>query len=368
MFDAPDITGHKKIEPFTIYLLAKRVAAKMVAGSSSREQGKMFRYTLLTMLAFAWASPAWANTWAEGLFDELSRDFGSVPRGQLLVHAFRLANNSKTPVHISSVRVSCGCTSARALTHVLNPGQETVVLAQMDSRRFPGIKTVIIYVTFDQPRFEEVRLQVQANSRDDLAFAPENIAFGTVKQGATPTASMTISFLNNIQIQIAEVKSDSNYIQPKVQELRRDAGEVIYQVSGNLRPDVPEGKWYTDIWLTTNNPNMLRLRVPVMVEVEAPGNAAKGPTNVVLGQVKAGVESDRKVVLRGATPFRITNIQGADKEMVIRPASADSKTVHILTVTIRPSQPGQISRTIRVQTDLQPAKDIEFNAKAEAVP
>jgi hypothetical protein len=328
----------------------------------------MFRYTFIVMMLFASAGPSWANTWAEGLFEELSRDFGTVPRGQLLVHPFRLVNNSKIPVHISSVRVSCGCTTARAVTTTLGPGQESVILAQMDSRRFMGVKAVTIYVQFDQPRFEEVRLLIQANSRDDVAFAPDSINFGKVPQGTTPTAQMTVTFLGMAQIQIADVKSESNYIQPKVQELRRELGEVIYQVSANLRPDIPEGKWYTDIWLTTNNPSSPRLRVPLTVEVAPPVSAGKGTTNIALGQIKVGSESDRKVILRGAQPFKITNIQGADKELIVRPTSNDSKAVHILTLTVRPTQPGPINRTIRVQTDLQATKDIEFNAQAQVIP
>lgn len=333
----------------------------------------MLRYTIMTALALAWAgsaetNPARASTWAEGLFDELVRDFGTVPHGQVLVHPFRLVNNSKQTIQIAGVRASCGCTTARVLNYTLAPGQETVVLAQMDSRRFAGVKQVNVFVQFSQPRFEEVRLLVQANSRTDIAFAPDNINFGKVKHGTATTAQMTVTFLNNIQIQITELKSDSNYIQPKVQELTRNVSEVVYQVSANLRPDIPEGKWYTDIWLTTNSPNTPKLRIPLTIEIEAPANATKPATNVVLGQVKTGVESDRKVILRGETPFRITNIMGADREVIVRPASNDAKTVHVLNVTIRPSSPGQISRTIRVQTDLQAAKDIEFNAQVQAVP
>ena len=36
-----------------------------------------------------------------------------------------------------------------------------------------------------------------------------------------------------------------------------------------MRPDTPAGVWFTDIWVTTNNPGYAKLRVPVTVEVEA---------------------------------------------------------------------------------------------------
>ena len=143
----------------------------------------MYRYTLLLVAVLGVAGQVHAQSKADGMFDELSRDFGSVPRGQIQMHPFRLVNNTKNPVHIASVRVSCGCVSARALQTYLQPGQETAIVAHMDTNRFVNSKTVTVFVTFDQPRFEEVRLWVQANSREDVTFAPDNIAFGQVKRG-----------------------------------------------------------------------------------------------------------------------------------------------------------------------------------------
>jgi hypothetical protein len=99
------------------------------------------------------------------MFQELSVDFGSVPRGPTLSHPFRLTNNTGRTVHISSVRVSCGCVRASALDTVLAPGQSTAIQAAMDTRRFLGTKAITIYVSFDQPHRDEVRLWVQANSR-----------------------------------------------------------------------------------------------------------------------------------------------------------------------------------------------------------
>ena len=56
-----------------------------------------------------------ASGWAESMFEELNKDFGSVPRGPTLVHQFRVKNNTSETVHISGVRVSCGCVSASVL-------------------------------------------------------------------------------------------------------------------------------------------------------------------------------------------------------------------------------------------------------------
>jgi Protein of unknown function (DUF1573) len=324
----------------------------------------MYRYSLICLVGLCATAPASAS-WADGMFEEMNRDFGSVPRGPTLTHPFRVVNTSGMHVHIAGVRVSCGCTSARALQNDLAPGQETVILAQMDTRRFLGSKTVTIFVTFDQPRYEEVRLLVQANSREDVNVTPDTLALGRVKRTMSPSAATTIAFFGDPNWQITSVGVDSNYIQPTCKMVRRDTGEVAYELSVRLRPDTPVGKWFTDIWLTTNNPATPRVRVPLTVEIEPA--LSINPGTLALGDVKAGKETERKVIVRGATPFKITGIKGTDKEITVRDNSDEAKAIHVLTVKVQGKQPGDVSRTFHIATDVEGESDLEFTARARII-
>lgn len=326
----------------------------------------MFRYSLVVLLGLGAVGPAAAASWADALFEELSRDFGSVPRGPTLNHPFRLTNKTDSPVHIASVRVSCGCVTATPLQNDLAPGQSTAIAIQMDTRRFSGVKSVTVYVQFDKPGWEEARLWVQANSRDDLTVQPEGLAFGLVKRGSSPTASVSVTFLGNSQWQIVEAHCDSNYIKTVIQETRRDTSEVAYQLSAQLRNDAPVGKWYTDVWLKTNSASTNKIRVPLTVEIES--TLVISPTTVVLGDLKVGGEAERKVIVRGIKPFKITSIQGIDGQLTVRESNADSKPVHILTVTLKAASAGELNRTLRVITDLKDEGEIEFQAKAQIMP
>lgn len=325
----------------------------------------MMRSFLLTVGILIWTGHAQAASWADGLFDELSRDFGTVPRGTQLTHPFRLTNNTQETISISHVRVSCGCTTARALQNVLKPGEETAIFATMDTRRFLGPKAVTVYVSFSQPRFEEVRIVVQGNSREDVIFAPEGINFGKVKKGATPTTQMSITFLTSFNVQPTEITSESNYVIPKIVAGPKENGQSAIQVQATLRDDTPAGKWFTDLWIKTNNPNMPKLRVPVTVEVETALSLI--PNQVQLGQVKVGAETDRKVVLRGQVPFRIVSVQGTDRIVSVKDSSNEAKTMHVLTVTLHPSRAGELHRTLRVVTDMPNGGEIEINAQAQVV-
>jgi hypothetical protein len=325
----------------------------------------MYRYSLVLGAGLCLAAPVWAGSWADAMFTELSKDFGSVPRGPTVAHLFRLTNNTGRPVHISGVRVSCGCVNASALDTNLGPGQSTAIQAYMDTSRFYGTKAVTIYVSFDQPHREEVRLLVQANSRDDLLVAPQAFALGQARRGSVPSASVNVTFTGNGQWQITEVERESNYILIAVKELRRDVAEVSYQVTASVRTDTPVGKWYSDVWLKTNNPTLPKLRVPLMVEIEPVLSIS--PTTVNLGQIKPGTLEERKVIVRGTKPFRITKVEGTDDQLAVRDSTAENKAIHVLIVTLKPKKPGELDRTFKVLTDLTEEREVEFQAKAQVL-
>lgn len=325
----------------------------------------MFRSCLIGFATLFLVSPASAGTWADGLFEELAKNFGSVPRGPTLAHPFRLTNSTNQPVHISGVRVSCGCVSASALQTTLAPGESTAIQAHMDTRRFLGNKSVTIFVTFDQPNWEEVRLQVTARSHDDLIVSPEGLNFGQVKQGSKPSASVTVTFIGT-STEITKVEQESNYIQTEFKETRREGGEIAYQVTANIRSDAPVGHWYSEVWLTTNNANMSRIRVPLDVAIVAPVQAT--PTSVQLGEIKVGTTAKRMITVRASQPFQITKVEGSDAELAAQDATNEAKDAHVLTLTVKPTKIGDVARKLKVVTDLKEDGTIEIEARGKVVP
>lgn len=321
----------------------------------------MVRSTLVVLVGLLSAGAAPAS-WADAMFKELSMDFGSVQRGPTLHHSFRVTNNTKENVHIAGVRVSCGCVSASATDNDLAPGQETTIEAQMDTRRFSGHKAVTVFVQFDRPQWEEVRLLVQANGRDDLVVTPDTLAFGRVHHGASPSASATVSFMGS-GWRVEDARAESNYVKVALKDLRRQEGEVAYEVVATLRPDTPVGKWYTDVWLKTNDGS--RVRLPLTVDVESA--LAVTPETVSLGEVQVGKEAERRVIIRGAKPFRITAVKGEDGALKVKDGTRESKAIHVLTLTLRPTETGEWSRKVRVVTDLDEDNEVEFQARAQVV-
>jgi len=227
----------------------------------------MSRFAVVVAGALAAAGAARADF--TELFDGAACDFGAVPRGSLQTHNFWVTNRTEGNVRIAGLRVSCGCVSATALQGELAPGQSTAVVAQMDTGRFSGHRAVTVFVQFDQPRWEEVRLTVQANSRDDLLLIPETLDLGKVKKGKEATGSVRLTILGG-SYNVTGAQSSSKFVSGDCQVASRDDGRVTFEVKAKLQPGLAVGNWTTDIWLTTDNPSLPKVRVPVSVEVVKP--------------------------------------------------------------------------------------------------
>jgi len=326
----------------------------------------MLRYSVVIVAGFWVAGAANAGTWGDRLFEELSKDFGSVPRGPTLTHHFRVSNNTKNVISISSVRVSCGCVSATALKGALNPGEETSIVAKMDTTRFTGSKTVTIYVQFDRPNFDEVRLWVQANGRNDFNLTPDTLAFGQVKRGSGSTSTVKVTFYGISDAKIVSAKAESNYVKPEITEVTRTDSEVVYNLTTKLRPDTPVGKWYTDVWIKTNIATMQQVRIPLTVEVESPLTAV--PSIITMGMIKANEDTQRRIIIRGAQPFRIKQIKGIDATTQVDFNSKLAREVHVVTVKVKPGMSGKIDRVLRVITDLKADNEIDVRVQGTGSP
>src|SRR5947208_11616887 len=157
----------------------------------------MLRFVLAVSTVVLTSNMAGAG--AGDLFTEKVKDFGTTPRGPVLIHYFRFTNTTGQIISVGQPRVSCGCTSAAVTTNKVAPGETAAVVAYMDTRRIttPYVtKSVIVYVPVTTGNnVEEVALRVQTVCRDDLTMSPDTLAFGTVQKGAGAklTTKVTVS-------------------------------------------------------------------------------------------------------------------------------------------------------------------------------
>lgn len=295
-------------------------------------------------------SASWAGT--ADLFEEKTKDFGVTPRGPVLVHYFRFTNTTQQTLTIGQPRVSCGCTSAATLTNTLEPGKTTAIVAYMDTRRIPTpnmLKSVIVYVPIQSPHWEEVSLRVQTVCRDDLVYSPDTIALGNVRKGQGGKATTRVSFLSDPNWQITEATSSGGFVKAEAKLVAREGNHVTYEVSATLDPTCPVGNWISDIFLTTTNAGVARLRIPVTVNVVNP--VAVSAEQVQLGDIPLGNAVEHRVIIQGTEPFKVLDVRGIDESVLVQSDSKDAKAVHVLTLSATPKILGTFSKSLEVMTD-----------------
>lgn len=288
------------------------------------------------------------------LFTEKVKDFGTTPKGPVLVHYFRFTNTTNQALTLGQPRVSCGCTSAAVSKHQVAPGETAAVIAHMDTRRIPtpGVtKSVIVYVPFLGPTQEEVVLRVQTVTRDDLMMSPDTIAFGSVRKGQGAKATTKVTFTSDPNWKVTESASTGGYIGVEHKLDARTGNMVTYEITATLDKECPAGNWTADVYLKTSNPAVASLRVPVTVTVADTAPLAATPAEVQFGDVTLGNATEKRVTIQGGTPFKILDVKGADEQLGVKVESKDAKAIHVITLSANLKGQGGFTRNVEITTD-----------------
>jgi hypothetical protein len=73
-------------------------------------------------------------------------DFGVVSEGEKVKHVYNFTNTGKSPLILSNVSASCGCTTPEYSKHPINPGEKGSVTVVFDSQNQVGIQQKIISI------------------------------------------------------------------------------------------------------------------------------------------------------------------------------------------------------------------------------
>jgi hypothetical protein len=310
---------------------------------------------LLATIVLTQTAAAQTTAWADKLFSgATTHDFGVVPRGAQLKHSFKITNIYKEPLQITNVRVSCSCLTATPSTNMLNPNESATLDISMDGRQFSGPKTIRIYVSVGPKYISTATLTVTANARQDVVFTPNDLDFGNVARGQTPTRTIDVEYSGAIDWKVVEiVKSAGAPFDLKVDVLPRPSNQPPrrgYRLFATLKADAAAGPFKQEIILKTNDAASPVLTFNIAGTVQA--TLAVSPPNLAINGLRVGESQTKKVVLRADRPFRVTGIDGlGDGITADIPDRLD--TTMIVSVTIQPTQAGELRRQLTIRTDLE---------------
>lgn len=292
------------------------------------------------MLALCWLVISIPNAFGQqyqNLFKDRSHDFGTVARSAKTEHRFYFENTLATPIHVRSVRTSCGCTTPSVLTETVQPGEVGCILAVFNTATHSGSRGATITVTFDKPSFAEVQLNVKGYIRSDVVFTPGEVAFGKVPEGTPRQFAVHLEYAGKSSWQVTHASCDLPYVKVGLRESLRQGGKVHYELDIHLDESAPAGPIQSEITLHTNDLNIKTLSLGFTADVEA--TLSIQPNLLSLGSIGNQEELKKLIRLKGAQPFKLLSIESEAFDVSQTKLPEESKDMHLLPLAFRTKTP-----------------------------
>ena len=319
----------------------------------------MVRTALVTLfISIAATCHAQSINWKE-VFPVRKRDFGTVAVAAKTEFSFPIQNESNRPIHIRTVRASCGCTTPIIESKTIQPNQTSYIRARFNTDTFKGKRGANLTVVIDRPVYTEVRLRVDGYIRSDMVFHPGSVEFENVSTSEPTTQTVKVLYAGRKNWQIVKIESPQSWLGASFKELSRGRGRINYEVSVTLNNDAPIGFFQDELVVHTNDSEMPRVPLRVSGEVSAPLKISPGV--IALGSIKQGSSATKKLVVLGQTPFVIESLTAEGWKVQVSLGSEAKKT-HILQPSFTPDDNETGSR--KSELVIQVAGDNAMSATA----
>lgn len=131
-------------------------------------------------------------------FSETNFDFGKVKFTDTPRHDFIVTNTGNTVLEITEVKPGCGCTTAGAWDHQVQPGQTGKIPIQFNPASFSGTVGKSVTVTCNDPAQGTHLLQIQATVWRPIEVQPAYTHFLAI-EGETTNDTKVVRIINNLE-------------------------------------------------------------------------------------------------------------------------------------------------------------------------
>ncbi len=262
------------------------------------------------------AAPAPAKTasTAKISIDPMSKDVGTVAKGERIDAVFNVKNEGTQDLIISDARPSCGCTVA-SFDKTIKPGQTGKISASVDTKNFSGPITKTISVISNDATQPQVNLTIKAIVKPYVEIEPmQFIRFSSVKGDTAENSVFLISTEKGFHPTVEQTSQP--YVKAEVtpatdkEKVAGRAGDQ-YRLHVTLEPTAPEGLLNVPIKVKTGVEKQPELDIPVSGIVRA--RIAVTPAVVQFGNFTPGKDAiSRNVIVTNNKPAEAVKVLKAE--------------------------------------------------------
>lgn len=164
-------------------------------------------------------------------FQDEAYDFGTIDEGLQAQHEFIFTNDGTTPIIISNVRASCGCTTPDWTKDPIPPGGKGIIKASYNSQGRPGVFNKSITITSNstepqkvlyikgvvnkvEPKPEYSAEELKKSPKFDIDKTSYN--FGKVERGQKVTKEFKVKNGGKSPLTIQKIQSACSCITQKL--------------------------------------------------------------------------------------------------------------------------------------------------------
>ncbi len=161
-------------------------------------------------------------------FEKSYHDFGEMKEGDAASYSFEVINTGTTPLFISKVQPSCGCTTPDWTKEPIAPGAKGKVSASYGTQGRPGSFNKSIAVYSNDPDKPSVTIFIKGfvsnmpqptYTNEQLKTSPKIVLeksehnFGKVEKNTKISYKLSVSNLGRSDLKISEINSACNCVQ-----------------------------------------------------------------------------------------------------------------------------------------------------------
>jgi hypothetical protein len=211
-------------------------------------------------------------------FSDTTFDFEKIRAGEIVNHTFIFTNIGDQVLEIKDVRPSCGCTTAGAWEHEVQPGKSGGIPVRFNSTEYTGPVHKTIIIVCNDPSETNLILHLRGTIWRPIEVTPENATFLASSDGRTNEIRV-VRILNNLEqpLTLAEPVCTNNAFQATLKTVR--PGKE-FELAISLIPQSKPVSLWAPVTLKTSSTNVPQLTVMVRALVQAPITAM--PSAIIL--------------------------------------------------------------------------------------
>lgn len=276
------------------------------------------------------------------------KDFGTVPKGEVLTHAFIIKNTGDEDLEIIRVQPACGCTVAN-YDAVIKPGETGKVEATVKTEAFSGPINKSVTIQSNDPDTPTAQVAIRAVVKPYVEAYPAGFVRFNILQGETDQRSVVLYSEEDTPFEIDAIEVPGEWVKvdySKVPAAERAPvgkdGQNQYKLDVTVGgPTAPVGPLMDKIKIHTNSTHQPEYQLSMSGVVRPAFNVS--PTVLNFGEIDPAVHETVRIITVSTNSNESPNSFKVNK--------VESTNPKLFTAKAKSTAPGQYEVEVRLSKD-----------------